>query len=132
MADQPVKQETKTEAKAAPRAARPASTAPRRPPARDTRGNRPGGRTSHGRSYRRGYRPRRKVCAFCVGGTSNLNWKSADTFRRFINDGGGMRSRRKTGTCARHQRRLATAIKQARHMALLPYTIEHVRVMSKS
>ncbi len=92
---------------------------------RRTPGNRPGG-------YRRGYRTRRKVCAFCVDKTKVISWKRADSLRRFVNDGGGIRSRRKTGTCARHQRRLAIAIKRARHMALLPYTIEHVRIMGRS
>jgi small subunit ribosomal protein S18 len=84
------------------------------------------------RSFRGGYRPRRKVCLFCADKTRSINWKEADSLRRFINDGGGIHSRRKTGTCARHQRRLAIAIKRARHMALLPYTVEHLRIMSKS
>ena len=88
-------------------------------------GNRRGG------GYRRGYRARRKVCAFCADKTKVIGWKEANRLRRFVNDGGGIRSRRKTGTCAKHQRRLAVAIKRARHMALLPYTIEHVRIMGK-
>ncbi len=87
---------------------------------------------SAGTSYRRAYRSPRKVCPFCVDKTKEINWKNFENLRRFVNEGGGMRSRRKTGTCARHQRRLAVAIKRARHMALLPYTIEHVRIMSKS
>jgi small subunit ribosomal protein S18 len=85
-----------------------------------------------GRNYRRSYRSRRKVCAFCVENVKTIDWKDVDRLRRFVNDGGGMRSRRKTGTCAKHQRRLAVAIKRARHMALLSYTIEHVRVMGKA
>ena len=72
--------------------------------------------------FRRGYQPRRKV---------QINWKDTDTLRRFLNDGGYIRSRRKTGTCAKHQRRLAMAIKRARHMALVPFTMEHVRIMGK-
>lgn len=90
-------------------------------------------RPSHrpGGTYRRAYRTRHKVCPFCVDKTKEINWKNFENLRRFVNEGGGMRSRRKTGTCAKHQRRLAVAIKRARHMALFPYTIEHVRIMSK-
>ena len=44
-----------------------------------------------------------------------------DTLRRFITDNGRMRNRRQTGNCAKHQRMVATAVKRARHMALLPY-----------
>ena len=82
-------------------------------------------------NYRRGYQPRRKVCAFCADKKNVIDWKKSDSLRRFINDSGYIRSRRKTGTCAKHQRRLAVAIKRARHMALLPFTMEHVRIMSK-
>jgi small subunit ribosomal protein S18 len=47
--------------------------------------------------------------------------------RRFLTDRGKIRPRRQTGTCARHQRRLAVAVKRARHLALLPFTAEHMR-----
>ena len=80
--------------------------------------------------YRRGY-TRRKVCAFCAEKERVINWKEADRLRRYVNDSGSIRSRRKTGTCAKHQRRLAIAIKRARHMSMLPYTVEHMRIMSK-
>ena len=93
---------------------------------RGDRGDRGGG------NFRRPFRSRRKVCAFCVERVKTIDWKDHDRLRRFVNDGGGMRSRRKTGTCAKHQRRLAVAIKRARHMALLSYTVEHVRIMGKS
>lgn len=78
--------------------------------------------------YGRNFRSRRKVCAFCVDKVKTISWKDYDSLRRFINDDGSIRARRKTGTCARHQRRLAIAIKRARHMALLPFTGEHVRL----
>jgi len=84
-----------------------------------------------GRPGRRVYQPRRKVCIFCVEKSKVIDWKDMQTLNRFVNEGGFIRSRRKTGTCARHQRRLAVAIKRARHMALLPYTLEHVRVMGR-
>lgn len=101
-------------------------------PAFNRNQRRDGSRSDSSSTYRRGYRPRRKVCAFCADKTRTINWKVADSLRRFVNDGGGIHSRRKTGTCARHQRRLAIAIKRARYMALLPYTVEHVRIMSKN
>ena len=47
--------------------------------------------------------------------------------RRYVTERGKIRSRRKTGTCAKHQRRLAVAIKRARHLALLPFTAEQIR-----
>lgn len=89
------------------------------------------GRGGRSRGYRRSYQSRRKVCAFCVDQDNEINWKNVDNLRRFINDSGDIRSRRKTGTCARHQRRLAIAIKRARHMAMLPYTMEHMRTMRR-
>jgi small subunit ribosomal protein S18 len=49
--------------------------------------------------------------------------------KRYISDRGKIEPRRKTGTCAKHQRRLTVALKQARHMAMLPYTAEHLRGM---
>jgi len=67
------------------------------------------------------FRPRRKVCSFCVDRDKRINYKEVDTLRRFVDDHGKILPRRKTGTCARHQRRLALAIKQARHLALLPF-----------
>ncbi len=82
-----------------------------------------------GRRFSRGgYRSRRKVCAFCVDKVKKIEWKDMDTLRRFVNDDGSIRARRKTGTCAKHQRRLAVAVKRARHMALLPFTGDHVRL----
>ena len=75
---------------------------------------------------------RRKVCRFCVDKDVNIDYKDAKTLRNFVTERGKIIPRRIYGTCARHQRRLAVAVKRARHMALLPFTLEHVRVMSKS
>jgi small subunit ribosomal protein S18 len=58
---------------------------------------------------------------------AEIDYKQADLLRRFISDRGKIVARRKTGTCARHQRRLAVAIKRARHLALLPFSAEHIR-----
>ena len=75
------------------------------------------------------YAPRRKVCAFCVDKVDQIDYKDVARLRRFISDRGKIEPRRKTGTCARHQRILAIAIKRARHLALLPFTAEHIREM---
>jgi len=73
---------------------------------------------------------RRKVCQFCHDHVREIDYKDSNPFlRKYISDRGKIEPRRKTGTCAKHQRGLSTAIKQARFMALLPYTAEHIRGM---
>jgi small subunit ribosomal protein S18 len=56
-----------------------------------------------------------------------IDYKDLSTLRRFVTDRGKIKNRRQTGTCARHQRRLAMAIKRARHLALVPFTAEQIR-----
>jgi len=77
------------------------------------------------RTERRGpggkFAPRPKVCQFCVEKTKKIDYKAPEQLRRFVSDRGKIRPRRQTGTCARHQRHLALAIKRARHLALLPF-----------
>jgi small subunit ribosomal protein S18 len=94
------------------------------------RGGRPpaGGRPRRGGKPR--YVPRRKVCAFCVDKVEYIDYKDSGRLRRFVSDRGKIEPRRKTGTCARHQRKLTDALKRARYLALLPYTAEHIRIMS--
>jgi len=72
----------------------------------------------------RRYIARPKLCQFCVDKNIEIDYKQVDLLRRFISDDGKIRPRRQTGTCARHQRELARAIKHARHIALLPYVSE--------
>jgi small subunit ribosomal protein S18 len=79
------------------------------------------------RPRRRG-RFRRRVCAMCENKISFVDYKDFNFLRRFISDRGRIESRRKSGTCAKHQRALAQAIKRARHLALLPYTADHIRI----
>jgi small subunit ribosomal protein S18 len=64
---------------------------------------------------------RKKVCKLCVRKVKHVDYKDVDTLRRFITDRGKILPRRITGTCAKHQRLLATAIKRARFIALLPF-----------
>lgn len=79
--------------------------------------------------YARGkYAPRRKVCNFCVDKIEDVDYKDIARLRRHLTDRGKIESRRKTGTCAKHQRALALAVKRARHVALLPFTAEHIRI----
>src|SRR6266849_7908586 len=72
-------------------------------------------------------RPRRKVCTFCVDKVQKIDYKDVGRIRRYISDRGKIDPRRKSGSCAKHQRMLTTALKRARFMALLPYTADHVR-----
>jgi small subunit ribosomal protein S18 len=94
-------------------------------PARKPAGGSRGGRRSE---YARKYTPRRKVCTFCVDKVSYIDYKDIARLRRHLSERGKIEPRRKTGTCARHQRALAVALKRARHVALLPDTAEHIRM----
>ena len=67
---------------------------------------------------------RRKPCAFCRDKIEFVDYKDVTTLRKFISDRGKIRSRRITGACRRHQNQIATAVKRARELALLPYVAE--------
>ncbi len=71
--------------------------------------------------YSRRYAPRPKICQFCADKNIKIDYKASDMLRRFVTEEGKIRPRRQTGTCARHQRELAGAVKQARQIALLPF-----------
>ena len=75
------------------------------------------------------YVARRKVCIFCTNKSEIIDYKNAEKLRNFISDRGKIATRRRSGTCAKHQRALAVAIKRARHLALLPYVADHLRQM---
>jgi small subunit ribosomal protein S18 len=79
-----------------------------------------------GKETRTRYIPRRKVCAFCAEKVDYIDYKDPYKLRRYISDRGKIEPRRRTGTCAKHQRTLAQAVKRARHLALLPYTSAHI------
>jgi len=72
---------------------------------------------------------KRRVCSFCADKVKTIDYKDSAKLRRYISSGGKIEPRRKSGACAKHQRALAVAIKRARHLALLPYTPAHVRVI---
>ncbi|HEX7406056.1 MAG TPA: 30S ribosomal protein S18 [Candidatus Binatia bacterium] len=69
---------------------------------------------------------RRKVCRFCADKDSSIDFKDTRSLLSFITERGKIVPSRITGTCAKHQRRLTTAIKRARAVALLPFTTVHV------
>jgi ribosomal protein S18 len=66
---------------------------------------------------------KRKICVFCKDKVEYVDYKDVATLRKFISERGKIRARRVTGNCAQHQRDVAAAIKNAREMALLPYSI---------
>lgn len=69
-------------------------------------------------------RRKKRVCNFCVEKVNTRDYKDVAKLRRFISERGKILPRRITGNCAKHQRVLTTAIKRARHLALLPYIQE--------
>ena len=83
---------------------------------------------------------RRKVCIFCVDHIRHIDYKDIGRLNRYLSDRAKIERSRKTGTCAKHQRALALAIKRARHLALLPFipsyiqsfALERIRVVEGS
>ena len=74
---------------------------------------------NNGRLNRKG---RKKVCSFCVDKVESIDYKDVNKLNKYTSDRAKILPRRVTGTCAKHQRELTTAIKRARHVALMPYT----------
>ncbi len=68
-------------------------------------------------------RRKKKVCAFC-GKEGEVDYKDVARLRKYISERGKILPRRVTGTCAAHQRALTTAVKRARNLALLPYSVD--------
>ena len=90
----------------------------RGPKSKDRDGKREGKRD--GKGFLRRGRP--KVCHFCKEKVPYVDYKDIGLLRRFMSDRGKIRARRVTGSCARHQRDIALAVKNAREIGLLPYT----------
>lgn len=90
---------------------------------RDPRKNKEKGKDRKGRADKKGAfrKPRTKVCPFCKDKTEWVDYKDTQVLRKFVSDRGKIRARRVTGACVQHQRDVATAVKNAREMALLPY-----------
>lgn len=74
---------------------------------------------------RRVTRRRKKVCVFCADKTNTgIDYKDVNKLKRYVSERGKILPRRITGNCAKHQRALTVAIKRARHIALMPYTMD--------
>ena len=86
----------------------------------ENRAPRAGGRDFAGGMRQR--RTRRKVCNFCAEKSEFIDYKDVLKLRKYVSERSKILPRRITGTCAKHQRELTTAIKRARQIALLPYT----------
>ena len=100
------------------------------PPSGDRGGDRGGDRRDE-RPRRRpggGRFGRRRVCSFCVDKVDSIDYKEPAKLRRYVSDRAKIEPRRKTGTCAKHQRMLTLALKRARHVALLPFTAQHIQL----
>ena len=95
----------------------PVSTAPRGRMRRPGEGGQDGGRP------RRWGPPRRKVCRFCVDRVQAVDFKNTTILRNFVTERGKILSARSSGNCSKHHRMLTRAIKIARNLALLPYTV---------
>jgi len=75
-------------------------------------------------SFRRYFPPKRKFCRFCQRNVKYIDYKNVDILKKYILERGKISPRRITGTCSFHQRKLSTAIKRARILALLPYLVD--------
>ena len=74
---------------------------------------------------RRVVRRRKKVCAFCADKiNAGIDYKDVNKLKRYVSERGKILPRRITGNCAKHQRALTVAVKRARHIALMPYTLD--------
>jgi small subunit ribosomal protein S18 len=69
-------------------------------------------------------RKKRKVCLFCKNPSIEIDYKTVNVLKKFVSDRGKILPRRVTGACAAHQRKISNAVKQARNIALLPFTTE--------
>ena len=76
---------------------------------------------NNGRPNRKGHK---KVCSFCVDKVESIDYKDINKLNKYTSDRAKILPRRVTGTCAKHQRELTTAIKRARHVALIAYTAD--------
>lgn len=68
-------------------------------------------------------KPRRKYCQFCKDHSVYIDYKDVNLLRKYMTDRGKIKPRRVSGNCAQHQHELSMAIKRAREMALVPYTV---------
>ena len=134
MAEETNKASENTTREHAPRTDRPERS--ERPASRDDRGERSarpdredrgdrGGRDDRGGRGRGGGFRRRKFCKFCADTSLHIDYKDPELLRHYVTERYKIVPARVTGTCAKHQRAMTTAIKRARVLALLPFTTQH-------
>lgn len=73
---------------------------------------------------KKGRKPKKRVCSFCVDKIDVVDYKDVGRLRKYLTELGKIVPRRISGNCARHQRQMTVAIKRARNMALLPFTVD--------
>lgn len=78
----------------------------------------------NGNVMRKRSRRKKRVCTFCAEKTNTIDYKDANKLKKYVSERGKILPRRVTGNCAKHQRKVTTAIKRARHIAILPYVAE--------
>ena len=128
MADETVKQDAPVAVSSAPSAPRSDSRPHSGPREGGPRGSRPQGGPGAGREGGGGRKffRRKKVCKFCVEKIPSINYKDVKVLQQFVAiESGKIVPRRLSGVCTRHQRGLSAAIKQARNIALLPFSARH-------
>ncbi len=106
----------------------PAPAGAERPRPRPSGGGRSRDRDDDDRPRGRTGGRRRRVCIMCADHIKFVDYKNVSFLRRFVSDRARIETRRRTSACAKHQRAISNAIKRARHLALLPYTPDHIRV----
>jgi len=131
MAEEDVKKTAPASSEAKPASRPEGGTRPARPagntrPGGDNR--RPGGDNRRDGNRRYDRRPRRgrrrKVCNFCIDKAKSVDYKDVAKLSKYITERGKILPRRVTGNCAKHQRQVTEAIKRARNVALMPYTVD--------
>ncbi|ADE19972.1 30S ribosomal protein S18 [Mycoplasma crocodyli] len=71
---------------------------------------------------------KKRACEFCENHVQYIDYKDVETLKKYINATGQIKPKANSGACAKHQRKIASAIKRARYIAFLPYTVSRVRL----
>lgn len=69
-------------------------------------------------------RRKKRVCVFCIDKSKAIDYKDLNKLRKFVSERGKILPRRVSGNCSKHQRALTVAVKRARHIALMPFTVD--------
>ena len=94
--------------------------------------DRPKGNRNYNRRQRSKFFVRKRICQFCVDKVDSIDYKDIPLLQRYMSEGSKIDSRRKSGVCAKHQRTLATAIKRARQIGMVPFDRSHKFVIKQT